>query len=100
MKKVFICLAALLCIAGCRKYDDTQIKEDIKNLQEQTDSRIQIKPFEKPVIEAGDEIELILSPCVTRDTYDAIKAEISSSMGTQTAVATKSDNPSSWKLEV
>ena len=100
MKKILICLSVLLCVAGCQKYDDTQIKEDIKNLQEQADSRIQIKPFEKPVIEAGDEIELILSPCVTRDTYDAIKAEISSSMGTQTAVATKSDNPSSWKLEV
>lgn len=100
MRKILICLTVLLSVAGCQKYDDAQIKEDIKNLQEQTDSRIQIKPFKKPVIEAGDEIELILSPCVTRDTYDAIKAEISSSMGTQTAVATKSDNPSSWKLEV
>ena len=62
MKKILICLSVLLCVAGCQKYDDTQIKEDIKNLQEQADSRIQIKPFEKPVIEAGDEIELILPP--------------------------------------
>ncbi|MBQ0006295.1 MAG: amidohydrolase family protein, partial [Alistipes sp.] len=100
MKRILICITVLLCVAGCQKYDDTQLKEDIKNLQEQTDSRILIKDSGKQVIEAGDEIELILSPCVTKDSYGAIKAEISSSMGTETAVATKSGNTSSWKLEV
>ena len=100
MKRTLFCLTALLCVAGCQKYDDTLIKEDIEALQEQAASRIQIKDSGKQVVDVGDEIELILSPCVTKDTYGAIKAEISSSMGTETAIVTKGGEPSSWKIKV
>ncbi len=193
MKKILFCLSVLLCVAGCQKYDDTQIKEDIRNLKEQVaslkawcessqaavdaveslkkaveelngvayveyfsgtegtgynivlddeqeitiynvsvcgedsylgqvkinsssvefiltdgsciilprlDAAIHFKTYEKQVVEAGDTIELILSGDVTKDTYAAVKAEISSNFGTETAVATKGGNASSWKIEV
>ncbi|MBQ0093900.1 MAG: amidohydrolase family protein, partial [Bacteroidales bacterium] len=193
MKKLLLFITVLLCVAGCQKYDDTQIKEDIRNLKEQVaslkawcessqaavdavaslrsaveklngiayvesfsgdggtgynivlddnqeitiynvkvsgedsylgqvrinassveflltdgsciilprlDAAIRFESYEKQVVEAGDKIELILSPDVTKDMYAAIKAEISSNFGTETSVATKGGNASSWKIEV
>lgn len=38
MKKLFYFLAVLLCTVACQKYDDTQIKQDIKDLQQQVAS--------------------------------------------------------------
>lgn len=38
MKRILLSFAVLLCIAACQKYDDTLIKQDIKDLQEQVAS--------------------------------------------------------------
>ena len=38
MKRVSICLAVLLCAVSCQKYDDTQIRKDVSELQEQVAS--------------------------------------------------------------
>ena len=38
MKRIFICLAVMLGAVSCQKYDDTQIRKDISELQEQVSS--------------------------------------------------------------
>ncbi|MCQ2153866.1 MAG: amidohydrolase family protein [Bacteroidales bacterium] len=90
MKRILDCLAVLLCVAGCQKYESTLPES----------SPIYFKTYDKQMVEVGDEIEVMLSSRVTKDNYAAIKAEISSSLGDVTAVTTKGGNASSWEIEV
>ncbi len=103
MRRFFFSLAVLLCAVSCQKYDDTQIRQDISNLQEQVasvDSLIRFETYEKQIVAAGDTVKLILASSVTKDSYAAIKAEIASNFGTETAVATKGSSESAWKIKV
>ncbi len=88
--------------AGCQKYDDSQIKTDIKTLQEQVasvDSLIRFASYEKQTVKNGDRIELVLSPSVTKESYAGIQADVVSNSGTVTVIVTKAGNADSWKIE-
>ena len=89
--------------AGCKKYDDTQIKRDIKDLQERlasADSVIRFSSYDKQTVKNGDRIELILSPSVTKDRYVGIQADLVSDCGTVTVIETKAGSGNTWKIEV
>ena len=99
---VTIIIASCL-FADCKKYDDSQIKKEIKELQEQmasVDSVIRFSSYDKQTVKNGDRIELILSPYVTRDSYVGIQADVVSNDGTVTAIATKAGSGNLWKIEV
>lgn len=88
---------------SCRKYDDSKIRQDIRDLQEQVaskDSVIRFASYEKQTVKNGDRIELILAPSVTKDFYAGIQADVVSDYGTVTSIVTKADAGNPWRIEV
>lgn len=89
--------------ASCNKYDDSKIKQDIKDLKEQvasSDSLIRFESYGKQIVKSGDRVELILATSVTKDSYAGIQADVISNSGTVTVIATKSGTENPWKIEV
>lgn len=88
---------------SCRKYDDSKIRQDIRDFQEQVaskDSVIRFASYEKQTVKNGDRIELILAPSVTKDFYAGIQADVVSDYGTVTSIVTKADAGNPWRIEV
>ncbi len=89
-------------LAGCNEYDDSRIKQDIKELREQvvsSDFLIRFESYDKQDVKGGDRIELVLASSVTKDRYAGIQADVVSNSGTVTAIATKSMTENPWKIE-
>ncbi len=110
MNRSIFKLAAVMCVVigigafmSCRKYDDSQLRQEIKDLQEQLaskDSLIRFVSYEKQTVKNGDKIEIILDPSITIDRYVGIRAEVTGNSGKAEAIVTKSDAGSLWGIDV
>lgn len=101
MKKIQSLFAVILCLAvSCQKYDDTQIKKDISNLQEQiasqNDGRIYFSSYDAAVVNLLDTMEVILPEDFKKSDFAAFTAKIESGDG----VATKAEDPKDDEWEV
>lgn len=101
MRRFLVVVSVIISVISCSDYDDAQIKNDIKNLQELNDSLVRFASYEKATVAIGDTLELILAPSVTKDTYAAIKADVAGANGDYVSVATRGANVMpQWKIKV